>query len=220
MTAIRRLHGDPAVEGARHRATRGARAWPSAFGRGLSRMRGEKALILALPATVDLISRSLRSGASFRLALLEAATEGPEPVSGELAHILDEVERGRPISVAIAAWAERRPVPEVRVAAAALAVAAENEAGSMRALDGVSQALRDRAQLDAEIHALAAQAMSSMVVLVALPLLFIIVGAFVDSGATRFLFADAFGRLCLACGITLDATGWLWMRRLVAARMT
>jgi tight adherence protein B len=189
------------------------------IGAATLRSRRHNALEVALPAVVDLVSRSLRTGASFRQAFAEAASDGPQPAASELERILDEVDRGRPVDAAIAAWVERRPLPEVRVVAAALAVAAENEAGSMRALDGVSQALRDRAQLNAEIRALAAQSTSSMVVLVALPLLFIVVGAVVDSRATNFLFGDAFGRLCLTSGIALDVVGWLWMRRLVKARM-
>ena len=54
MTAIRRLHGEQAGTRGRKRPTRGAMTGPSTVASALRVVGGEKALILALPATVDL----------------------------------------------------------------------------------------------------------------------------------------------------------------------
>ncbi|MGZ0179399.1 MAG: type II secretion system F family protein, partial [Acidimicrobiales bacterium] len=58
--------------------------------------RRTRRLVAALPDVVDMIGRSLRSGASLAQALREAAADGPSPVGGELAVVVGGVGRGQP----------------------------------------------------------------------------------------------------------------------------
>lgn len=182
---------------------------------------GRRALRLvgSLPATVDLIARSLRSGASFTQALSEASDQTNSLVADELRSILDDVQRGVPISAAMRTWAERSGQVEVRIVASALALASENEAGSTRALEGVSQSLRDRRALNGEIRALTAQASASLRAMVLLPVGFVLLDALTAQTVVRFLTGEPFGRLCLFAGVALELVGWLWMRALVQRQL-
>ena len=58
-----------------------------------------------------------------------------------------------------------------------------------------------------EAAALSTQANLSAVLLAALPVGFVVVGAIGRSGSSAFLFGEAAGRLCLAAGLLLDTPG-------------
>jgi tight adherence protein B len=180
--------------------------------------RRTRRLVAALPDVVDMIGRSLRSGASLTQALREAAADGPSPVGGELAVVVGGVGRGQPTPLALQAWVERIPRPEVRIVAAALALASRNEAGTMRALDGVSHSLRDRAALTAEIRSQSAQAAVSMQALVLMPALFLGIDAIGSQRTVRFLTEEPSGQVCLVVAVVLGVVGWLWMAAIIRRR--
>ena len=181
--------------------------------------RRAERLVASLPATIDRIARSLRSGASFAQSLSEASVQTDSLVAEELRAIQSDVQRGIPISSALRTWAEQAGQAEVRIVASALALASQNEAGSTRALEGVSQSLRDRRALNAEIKALTSQASASLRAMVMLPVGFVLLDALSAKTVVRFLTIEPLGRLCLFTGLALEAAGWLWMRALVQRQL-
>jgi len=187
----------------------------------VARRRGRRSgrLVEALPLVVDMIVRSLRSGASLVQALSEVAASAPQVVRRDLQRITDEIRLGRTAADALRSWAERVDGPEVRVVAAALATASENEAGTGHALASVAQSLRDRAALRADIRTHAAQAVASMYALVLLPAAFLGLELIGSGDTAQFLLGTAAGRLCLAAAVVLDLSGWAWMRTIVGRRL-
>lgn len=187
----------------------------------VGRRRGRRArrLVAALPTVVEMMGRSLRTGASFVQALTETAVDAPPVAAHELRRVIAEIRLGRTAAQALQAWAERHGGREIRIVAAALAMASENESGTSQALAGVAQSLRDRVVLAAEIRTHAAQAVSSMHAMVMLPAAFLLVDLLGSRNTTRFLTTTDAGRVCLAAAIVLDAAGWLWMRTVVRRRL-
>jgi len=177
--------------------------------------RRDRRLLAALPDALELIARSLRSGASIVQALADASLGVAGPLRVALGRVVDDTNRGDSLGRALGRFAERSSLGEVRVAVAALTLATESGASPARALDGVSASLRDGQRLQSELAALTSQARASAVVLIALPIVFVGVNAAIDPSALAFLFHDRFGRLCLGLGLVLDAIGWIWMRALV-----
>jgi len=181
--------------------------------------RRARRLVAALPDAVDAIGRSLRSGSTLRHALAEAADDTPPVVASELRSVLSAVDKGAPFVGTLGSWARREPRAEVRIVAAALALASENESGTTQALEGVSQTLRDRHALRGEIQGLTAQAATSMQALVLLPVAFLVIDALGDGGALRYLTTTPIGRLCLVSGVGLDVAGWTWMRAVIRRQL-
>lgn len=179
------------------------------------RDRRDRRLLLALPDALELVSRSLRSGSSLLQALAEAATSVGGPLGSAFDRVVRGVQRGESLDHALQRFVRQTPLSEIRIATAALALAAESGAGPSRALDGVGSSLRDSHRLRAELGALTSQARTSALVLIALPFVFVAVNAAVDPSALAFLVTDDAGRLCLVVGLILDAVGWVWMSRLV-----
>ncbi|HZN13290.1 MAG TPA: type II secretion system F family protein [Acidimicrobiales bacterium] len=182
----------------------------------LRMLDGRRAALVeaALPIALEGMARTLRTGGSLRHAVAEAAESIPPPLGDELHAVAAMVGRGAPISVALATWVERCPLPGVRLAAAALALAAETGGAQARAVDGVAATIRERLAAAAEVRAQATQARVSGVVIALAPVAFCALASATDPRTAAFLFRTPAGVVLLAAGLGLDALGAFWMNRL------
>lgn len=178
------------------------------------RHRGEGRLEAALPAAVDAIARGLRSGASLRQAVAEAAGATPGDVGRDLAQVAAATERGAALVASLEEWARRRPLAGVRLVVSALSLAAEMGGATAQAVDGVADTLRQRLSAGAEARSLATQARASAAVIAAAPLAFCAMASAADPRTVSFLFRTGPGLTFLTAGLALDLVGALWMARI------
>lgn len=217
-----------------HRASRASSAWrahrrvvPAGIPRSLDprlrrlldralRNRRDRQVERALPDALDAVARSLRSGSSLRQALDEAAGSMTGPLGEDLERLTGEIADGATLVDALARWPALRPVPGVRLAAAALSLGAETGGASAQAVDGVAATLRTNLGIAGEVRALSSQARLSALVIVLAPIAFAVLAAATDGSTATFLLGTRFGLLCVAAGLGLDGLGWWWMRRILA----
>jgi tight adherence protein B len=160
---------------------------------------------------VEGIARSLRAGGSVRTALADAAAAAPPALQRDLELVVRAAEHGIPLRQAVERWADQRPLPGVRLAAAAVILGLDAGSGLARSLDGVASTLYERAALEREVRALSTQARYSAGVLAVAPLLFLGLVGGLEPAALTFLFTTPAGLGCLTVGLALDvAAGW-WM---------
>lgn len=160
------------------------------------------------------MARALRTGASLRQAVAEAAHRTPGHLGHELQRVSTQAERGVPLVQALDELAARRPLPGVRLAVAALCLGAETGGAQAQAVDGVATTLRDRLAVLAEVRALSSQARISALVISLAPLGFGAFAATTDPRTATFLFHTGAGFALLVAGGVLDGVGWMWMNRL------
>lgn len=180
------------------------------------RGRGAAAVEAALPSVLEATARGLRAGASLPVALAAAAAGATPAVAHDLAGVASQAGRTG-LAAALDGWAAERPLPGVRLAAAALAMACEVGGGGARALDGVALTLRQRQAVAGEVRALATQARLSAVVLTVAPLAFAALAAAGDPRTASVLLRSPIGQGCLGLGLALDAAGAAWMSRITRA---
>lgn len=180
----------------------------------LLRHRGDARLEAELPAGVEAVARSLRSGGSLRQGLAEAAAGASGRLGADLLAVERSLAAGAAVVAALEGWAARRPLPGVRLAVAALCLGAETGGAQARAVDGVAATLRGRQAVQAEARALATQARASAAVIALAPVGFCALAATVDGRTASFLLRTPVGLAMLAGGLGLDALGALWMARL------
>jgi tight adherence protein B len=168
----------------------------------------------ALPSALEAVARSLRAGGSVRTALADAAGAASEPLAGDLDRLVRTSERGIPLREVIDDWSTARPLPGVRLAAAALTMGLDSGAGLARTLDGVAATLHERAAIEREVRVLAAQARYSAGVLILAPVAFLGLVAAFDPGTVDFLIGTPLGLGCLAAGLALNGAGAWWMARI------
>ena len=180
--------------------------------------RGDRRLEAAVPVALERVARSLRSGAAPVAALREAAAHTASGdtmgLASDLAAVVADVDAGEPFVAALDRWAERRPLPSIRLAVAALALGAETGGAQAQALDGLATTLRDRLAVAAEVRALSSQARLSALVITVAPLGFALFAAATDPRSAAFLLRTPLGIVCLCVGLTLDAIAAWWMARL------
>ena len=180
----------------------------------LARGRAERLRARQLPLALEAVAAALRGGAALAPAIGEAAaTDGP--LGAELRRIAHHADAGRPLVDAVDEWAGTRSDPHTRLAAAALAVAAELGGPGAEAVDAAAGSLRERAVVDDEVAALSVQARLSAVLLTFAPVAFAFLLSSIDPTSAEFLFRTRAGWACIVVGVGLDALGALWMARLV-----
>jgi tight adherence protein B len=195
------------------------------------RGRADSRLEEQLPLALESIARSLRSGASVRQAIAEAAAapgglRGGARAGGgrrgstrgrlqtELAIVADQAGHGAGLVEALEALAARRPRPGVRLAVAALCLGVDTGGAQARAVDGVAATMRERLAVEAEVRALSSQARMSALVIGLAPLGFGAFAAATDPRTSEFLLHTPVGLALVGVGLLLDGAGWLWMQRL------
>ena len=183
---------------------------------GLSLARGRRRarLAAALPGAVEQVAAELRGGGTVRDGV-EHLAGADSPLAPELRRVCARAELGLGFGDAMGTWPDESAVPDVRAVAGAFAVAATVGGRSAAALDGLAASLRDRLGATAEARALSAQARLSAVVVGAAPLVYLLFSALVDPATLATLVGTGYGRVCLVVGLTLEALGALWMRRIV-----
>ena len=184
------------------------------YQRAQTRRSAERLRASQLPAALEALAASVRTGASLPMALQEAGTAIAPPLGPDIAAIARATAHGRPVNEALDEWTARHDDPGTRLAATALVLATVVGSTPARALDGVAATLRERLDLAAERRALGTQARASALVLALAPAAFASLLILSDPPAAHFLLATPAGWACLAIGITFDATGAWWMTRL------
>lgn len=179
-----------------------------------SRVFGSQAV--ADPAPLLRFRSAIERGASVTQSF-EAVGDGTDRWAAGARRIVRRVGAGSPVQEAVDGWAAEEPDPSAQMLADALAISATTGGSHLRAVDAVIEAVRDRAELQREVRALASQAQTSAVVLVLLPVGFAMVIALVDPRVRAFYTGSALGLVCMAAGCTLDLLGAWIMVRLVRA---
>lgn len=168
-----------------------------------------------LPAALERLAASLRAGAAPGPAFSALAHSTPAPLGDDLRTAAVEVEHGSALADSVERWGQRAATPDVRLAAAALALAARIGGSVARPVDRVASTLRERRELQAEVRALATQARASALVLTLAPGAFTALVSTVEPGVPRFLLGSPPGLACLAVGVALQAAGAAWSGRIL-----
>jgi tight adherence protein B len=169
-----------------------------------------------LPTVLEGVARRLRAGASLAQAIAEATPPDGTPLAPSWARMTREA-RAFGLATATETWGGEAARPAVRLAGAALCLAAETGGATARAVDGVAATIRSQLAIAAEVRALSSQARASTAVIVVAPLAFGVLAGASDPRTSAFLATRA-GTAVVLAGLTLDAVGAWWMARLCRVR--
>ncbi len=160
-----------------------------------------------LPAAVSDVARSIRSGATLGSALREVAPTCRGILGRELGAAVSLLDRGYDTTRVLQLWRRATVIDGVELVASACRFSVDHGAGLVGSLDGVAATLLDRIEVADETAALAAQARTSAVTLIALPPVGAAVFALVDPSSIGVLLGTTVGRVCLVAGVGLDLLG-------------
>lgn len=167
-----------------------------------------------LPYLIDLLKSALESGHTMLRALQMAGQNLPEPVSGELRLIVEQVQLGMTLPLALEAMYQRAPVEELGFLVAAVRVQTNVGNSLAEVFQHVAEGMRNRQRAEHQLRAITAQSRASAVIVTLLP--FIVLAAFslINPDYSRPLFHNEYGQRMLETALVLDIIAYFVMRRI------
>lgn len=173
-----------------------------------------------LPGAVSDLARSVRAGATLEVAVREVAVNAGGVLGRELRGAVSLLDRGLGIDRVLDLWRRATVLDGVDLVVAACRFSSRHGTSAAQALEGVGAALVDRIEVDDEVMALAAQARTSVVVLVMLPPVGAAVFGLIEPAFGDVLTGTTAGRVCLVVGLTLELLGVAVSRLMVRRAVT
>jgi tight adherence protein B len=167
------------------------------------------------PDCLEFISRSMRAGHAFSVALEMVQREFSDPLAMEFRRAFEEQNLGQALEVVLRKLSQRVPLMDVQFFVSAVLLQKRTGGNLAELLDKLAQIIRERFKLRARIRAVSAQGLMSGRILSSIPpgvaaLMFV-----VNPQYARFFLDDPMGHKLLAAGITLQVIGYLIIRRIV-----
>lgn len=181
--------------------------------RRLARIEGQ------LPDAADFIARALRAGHSFTNVLQIVGNELPEPLSTEFRIAREEINYGVPLGEALHNMAGRIPLTDLRYLVIAILIQRETGGNLAEILGNISNIIRGRLRLAAQVRVLSAEGRMSAWILGLLP--FAVTGMMMMINPTyiQLLWTDPSGQRLVWYALGMIAIGVIWLRKVIRIRV-
>jgi tight adherence protein B len=172
-----------------------------------------------LPEAADFVARALRAGHSFTNVLQIVGNELSEPLSGEFRIAREEINYGVPMSEALYNMAARIPLTDLRYLIIAVIIQRETGGNLAEILGNISQIIRGRLRLAAQVRVMSAEGRMSAWVLSLLP--FAVGGMLllINPNYITPLWTDPSGVKLLWYALGMIVFGVMWLRRVIRIRI-
>ena len=178
------------------------------------RNRRLKAFLLELPFALDLLKSTLEAGHTLQRGMQVVEEEFADPLGGEFRTVVEQTRLGVPVTEALVDMLRRVPVDDLRLFVVAVKVQTEVGSSLAQIIARLSEIVRTRQRLFAQIRALTAQSRMSGMVVGVLPLVVLAMFSIVQPTYTQMLFFDPTGKLILKTAMGLDLGSFLLIRRI------
>jgi tight adherence protein B len=168
-----------------------------------------------LPEAADFIARALRAGHSFTNVLQIVGNELPEPLSGEFRLAREEINYGVPMSEALHNMAARIPLTDLRYLIIAVLIQRETGGNLAEILTNISQIIRARLKLLAQVRVLSAEGRMSAWILGLLPFSVGGMMLLLNPEYISVLWTDPAGIKLLYYAGVMIVVGVIWLRKTI-----
>jgi tight adherence protein B len=167
------------------------------------------------PDCLEFISRSMRAGHAFSVAVEMAHQEFSEPLATEFRRTFEEQNLGQPLEIVLHKLSQRVPSMDVQFFVSAVLLQKRTGGNLAELLDKLAQIIRERFKLRARIRAVSAQGIMSGRILAAIPAAVAVLMFVVNPQYARFFIDDPMGHKLLAAALGLQFIGYLIIRKIV-----
>jgi tight adherence protein B len=187
---------------------------PVAYVRRKARTRA-RAFEEQFPDALEFISRSMRAGHAFSVALEMVHKEFSDPLAAEFRRAFEEQNLGQPLDIVLRKLSQRVDSMDVQFFVSAVLLQKRTGGNLAELLDKLAHLIRERFKLRARVRAVSAQGLMSGRILAAIPLGVAALMFAVNPQYARFFLDDPTGHRLLAAGIGLQLVGYLIIRKIV-----
>jgi tight adherence protein B len=168
---------------------------------------------------LSLMVNGLRAGYSIMQALEAVSREMPTPISDEFRRVVQEMQLGIPMDIALDNLTRRIPSKDLDLLVTAMNVQREVGGNLAEILDTISHTIRERVRIKGEIRILTSQVMTSGRFLAIMPVGVIIIMYFINRGYMMRFFNPAtrmFGIPALIIGAAMIMIGYYLMQKIAS----
>jgi tight adherence protein B len=176
------------------------------------RARRLKQFAEQLPYALDLVKSLLEAGHSLLRGFQVVVKEFRDPIATEFSAVLEQASLGLPLALALEEMLKRVPQDDLRLLVVAVKVQARAGSSLAQVIGRLSEIMRNRQRLQAQIRALTAQSRMSGIIVGVLPI--VVLGAFslIQPGYASALFYDPTGIKMLRAAVILDLMAIITIR--------
>ena len=167
------------------------------------------------PDFLEFISRSMRAGHAYSVAIEMAHREFSDPVAAEFRRVFEEQNLGQPLDIVLRKLTQRVPSMDVQFFVSAVLLQKRTGGNLAELLDKLAQLIRERFKLRARIRAVSAQGLMSGRILAAIPMAVAALMFVVNPQYARFFIDDPMGHELMAAALGLQFVGYLIIRKIV-----
>jgi tight adherence protein B len=167
------------------------------------------------PDCLEFISRSMRAGHAFSVALEMVFREFSEPLAGEFRRTFEEQNLGQPLDIVLKKLSRRIPSLDVQFFVSAVLLQKRTGGNLAELLDKLAYIIRERFKLRARVRAISAQGLMSGRILASIPVAVASLMFVVNRQYARFFFDDPIGHQLVAGAVALELIGYLIIRKIV-----
>jgi len=167
------------------------------------------------PDGLEFIARSMRAGHAFSVSLEMLYREFDDPLASESRRTFEEQNLGLPLEIALAKFADRVPLVDVRFFTSAVLLQRKTGGNLTEILDNLAHLIRERYKLRGKIKAISAHGRMTGKALTAIPVFVAILMFWMNRDYRVFFFSETIGREMLAGAVALQVIGYLVINRIV-----
>ncbi len=168
----------------------------------------------ALPEALTVIAKAMRAGSGLMQALGFAAEEVADPLGAELRATLRDLQLGANPEETFEALGDRVGSQDLDIAITAIIIQRSVGGNLAEILTNVSETIRERAELKAEVQVMTSRQRLTANLMAALPPAVAVLFILGSPEMGTLLFTTFAGRIALAIGITFELIGLIVIRRI------
>ena len=167
------------------------------------------------PEALEFLSRAMRAGHAFSIALEMLSEESPQPLAGEFRKVYNETNLGLPIEVALRNVTDRMPLLDLKFFVAAVLLQRETGGNLAEILTNLAHVIRERFKLKGQVRSASAHGRMPGTILTLMPVVLMFGMLAVAPGYLQGMMADQLGRKLVAAVIVGVVLGHFTIRKIV-----
>ncbi len=167
------------------------------------------------PEALEFLSRAMRAGHAFSIALEMLSEESPQPLAGEFRKVFNECNLGLPVDVALRNMTERMPLLDLKFFVAAVLLQRETGGNLAEILTNLAHVIRERFKLKGQVRSASAHGRVTGTILTLMPVALMFGMLTVAPGYLQGMAADPLGQKLIVAVIVGMILGHFTIRKIV-----
>lgn len=186
----------------------------------LKRKKRMELLVQQLPDALGVMTNAVRSGHSLQSALALVVSEMPQPIVGELAQVVTDLNLGLPLKDSLAKLVlNLEELTDYHILATAILIQKETGGNLAEILERLSTTIRERFKLKRQIASLTGQAQATGMILGVAPTAMLLLLTLVFYDYVAPLYETGIGRIAILVAIGLQVLGFFIIQRILSIKL-